>query len=61
MAIIPITLAVSLILVLGFVVFFLREHERVHRGGAERDSLLPLAEEIRRPAQPRARPGSRRL
>ncbi len=45
MAVIPLTLTISLALVLTFVVFFLREHERGRRGGAERDSLLPLAEE----------------
>lgn len=45
MAVIPLTLTISLALVLTFVVFFLREHERGRRGGAEHDSLLPLAEE----------------
>jgi hypothetical protein len=49
MAVIPITLAISLGLVLVFLAFFLREHRRGHRGGAERDSLMPLAEETRRP------------
>jgi hypothetical protein len=48
MAVIPLTLAISLVLVLTFVAFFLREHERGRRGGAERDSLMPLAEEERR-------------
>jgi len=41
MAVIPLTLTISLALVLTFVVFFLREHERGRRGGAEHDSLLP--------------------
>lgn len=45
MAVIPLTLTISLALVLTFVVFFLREHERGRRGGAEHDSLLPLADE----------------
>jgi hypothetical protein len=48
MAVIPLTLTISLALVLTFVVFFLREHERARRGGAEHDSLLPLAEESSR-------------
>jgi hypothetical protein len=45
MAVIPLTLTISLVLVLTFVAFFLREQERGRRGGAERDSLLPLADE----------------
>jgi len=49
MAVIPITLTISLGLVLVFVAFFLREHKRGRRGGAERDSLMPLADETRRP------------
>ena len=53
MAVIPITLSISLALVVAFVVFFLREHKRDRRGGAERDSLMPLAEETRRPVPPR--------
>jgi hypothetical protein len=48
MAVIPLTLTISLALVLTFVVFFLREHERGRRAGAEHDSLLPLAEESSR-------------
>lgn len=50
MAVVPLTLAISLGLVAVFVVFFLREHARSRLGGAERDSLLPLAEETPRPA-----------
>lgn len=41
---------------MSFVAFFLREQERVRRGGAERDSLLPLEdEEGRLEAVPSAR------
>ena len=54
MAVIPLTLAISLVLVLTFVAFFLREQMRGSRGGAERDSLLPLAEEERTPVPARA-------
>jgi len=42
--VIPLTITVSLCLVFTFVVFFLREHAR-RFGNAERESLLPLAEE----------------
>jgi hypothetical protein len=59
MAVIPITLAISLGLVLVFVAFFLREHRRGRRGGAERDSLMPLAEETRRPVPLPDRSGHR--
>jgi hypothetical protein len=54
MAVIPLTLTISLGLALSFVALFLREHARGSRGGPERDSLLPLAEETRRlrPARP---------
>jgi hypothetical protein len=45
MVIIPLTLVVSLSLVFSFLVFFVAEHRRSKRGGADRDSLLPLAEE----------------
>ena len=48
MAIVPLTIAISLGLVLTFIVFFLREHARSRLSGAERDSLLPLAEETPR-------------
>ncbi|HVU22483.1 MAG TPA: hypothetical protein VHE13_00055 [Opitutus sp.] len=44
MSVIPLTLAISLCLVFTFVVFFVREHSR-HFRNAERESLLPLAEE----------------
>jgi hypothetical protein len=52
MAVIPITMTISLALVLVFVGFFLREHKSGRVGGAERDSLMPLAEETRRPVPP---------
>jgi hypothetical protein len=51
MAVVPLTLTISLCLVFTFVVFFLREHARGRFSSAERDSLLPLAEET-----PRAMP-----
>jgi ABC-type nickel/cobalt efflux system permease component RcnA len=47
--VIPLTITVSLCLVFTFVVFFLREHAR-RIGNAERESLLPLAEETPRVA-----------
>jgi hypothetical protein len=48
MAVIPLTLTISLVLALCFLGFFLAEQRRNARGGAERDSLLPLAEETSR-------------
>ena len=48
MAVVPLTLTVSLCLVFTFVVFFLREHARGRLSSLERDSLLPLADEIPR-------------
>ena len=45
MAVVPLTLTISLCLVFTFVVFFLREHARGDLSSAERDSLLPLNEE----------------
>ena len=45
MAVVPLTLTISLCLVFTFIVFFLREHARGNLSSAERDSLLPLAEE----------------
>ena len=45
MAVVPLTLTISLSLVFTFVVFFLREHARGRLSSAERDSLLPLADE----------------
>ena len=65
MGVVPLTLTISLCLVFTFVVFFLREHARGRVSSAERDSLLPLAEEESRLARvtaPRdsAAPGSGR-
>lgn len=48
MSIVPLTVIVGLCLVFTFVVFFLREHARGRLSSAERDSLLPLAEETPR-------------
>lgn len=48
MAVVPLTLAISLCLVFTFVALFLREHARGRLSSAERDSLLPLAEETPR-------------
>ncbi len=45
MPVVPLTLTISLCLVFTFVIFFLREHARGTVSSAERDSLLPLAEE----------------
>lgn len=45
MAVVPLTITISLCLVFTFVLFFLREHARGRLSSAERDSLLPLAEE----------------
>ena len=56
MPVVPLTLTISLCLVFTFIVFFLREHARGRISSAERDSLLPLAEETRRPARPDRRP-----
>ena len=58
MSIVPLTLIVSLCLVFTFVVFFLREHARGRLSSAERDSLLPLAEETPRLARVPARSDS---
>lgn len=45
MPVVPLTIIVSLCLVFTFVIFFLSEHARGRVSSAERDSLLPLAEE----------------
>jgi len=55
MAVVPLTLAISLCLVFTFVAFFLREHARGRLSSVERDSLLPLAEETPRLAASRPR------
>jgi cbb3-type cytochrome oxidase subunit 3 len=57
MAVVPLTLTISLCLVFTFVVFFLREHSRGRLSSAERDSLLPLADET--PRLPLARGAER--
>ena len=62
MVVIPLTLTISLCLVFTFLVFFLREHARSRTGGAERDSLMPLADEMPRTqaaAPRRATPAAR--
>ena len=51
MSIVPLTVIIGLCLVFTFVVFFLREHARGRLSSAERDSLLPLAEETPRLAR----------
>ncbi|MDP3070613.1 MAG: hypothetical protein Q8N18_10005 [Opitutaceae bacterium] len=48
MAVVPLTLAISLGLVAVFVVFFLRQHARGRTSDAVRDSVLPFAEETPR-------------
>jgi hypothetical protein len=48
MSVIPITIFVSLLLTLGFVVLFAREYRRRPFASPERDSLLPLADETPR-------------
>ena len=55
MAVIPLTLSISLCLVFTFVVFFLRELARRSFSSDERESLLPLAEET-----PQVRPAAGR-
>lgn len=52
MAVVPLTLTISLCLVFTFVVFFLREHSRRRFGSSESDALLPLSEETPRVAAP---------
>jgi len=48
MSVIPVTVFLSLGLVVFFVVLFLREHRHRLFASAERDSLLPLAAELPR-------------
>jgi len=48
MSVIPLTLSISLCLVFTFVVFFLREQARRDFSSAEREALLPLADETPR-------------
>ncbi len=51
MPVVPLTLTISLCLVFSFLMFFLSEHTRGRVSSAERDSLLPLAEEESRLAR----------
>jgi len=51
MSVIPLTLTISLCLVFTFVVFFLRETSRRHYSDAQRDALMPLADETPLPAR----------
>ena len=44
-AVVPLTVTISLCLVLTFLLFFIRERAQARFTSAERDSLLPLAEE----------------
>jgi len=46
MSVIPFTVFLSLLLAGTFVVLFLRDQRRRHLTSPERDSLLPLADEI---------------
>lgn len=48
MNIVPLTLTISLCLVFTFILFFLLENSEHRVGSAEHDSLLPLADEMRR-------------
>ena len=48
MSAIPVTLFLSLLLAATFVVLFARDHWRRRFASAERDSLLPLADETPR-------------
>lgn len=46
MDVIPLTLAISLVLSLTFIALFVREFSRPRRAGADRDSLLPLEDDL---------------
>lgn len=50
MNVIPLTLTISLCLVFTFVIFFLKENSRRRFSSAEREALLPLADETPRVA-----------
>lgn len=45
MAVVPLTLTISLCLVFTFVVFFIKEHARQRFSSSESDALLPLSDE----------------
>ena len=55
MSAIPITIFLSLALAFLFVFLFWRQHRNRPFGGAERESLLPLEDEIPRLARPAER------
>ena len=61
MSVIPLTLTISLCLVFTFLVFFLREQARRPFSSAEREALLPLAEETPRSVGRRPTGGSEPL
>jgi hypothetical protein len=46
MDVIPLTLAISLLLSLTFIALFVREFSRPRRAGADRDSFLPLEQDL---------------
>jgi hypothetical protein len=48
LSVVPLTLTISLTLVVTFVVFFIREQRRKGFGSWEGEALLPLAEESKR-------------
>lgn len=48
MSVIPLTLTISLCLVFTFVIFFWRETSRRRYSSAERNALMPLADETPR-------------
>lgn len=50
MEVIPLTLAISLLLSLTFILLFVHEFARPRRAGADRDSLLPLEDDMPRAA-----------
>jgi ABC-type nickel/cobalt efflux system permease component RcnA len=54
MDVIPLTLAISLLLSLTFIALFVREFSRPRRAGADRDSLLPLENDLSSAAVPAA-------
>ncbi len=60
MAVIPLTLIISLCLVFTFVIFFLREQSLARRrfSSAESEALLPLADETPRTVVARQNHGS---
>ena len=49
MPVVPLTVVTGLCLVLTFIILFLRLHHAGRLSSVERDSLLPFAEEERRP------------